>query len=166
MNEIEKEKILTRIKAIKEGIDLLNQHFLKENPKQDYNVVRIKKVDKSELNELELYPIEYRIFLEVVGQIYIAERDCFMIEVSIPLKLEESLFWTYDREIMEDENLRVIVFADNDDILHVVFDVSKSPFIRYCPYDGFCELEFLDIVEEKIDGILWNNELKRLKGQI
>jgi hypothetical protein len=166
MEEAKKEEFLNRILAIKEGLELLKQHYLTDSFEQDINFVRIKEVDKGQLTDLDLYPIEYRTFLELIGEIYIAECDCFMIEVSLPLKLEESRFWTYDREIMENENLRVIVFTDNDEILHVVFDVSITPFVRYCPYDGFCELGFLDIVEEKIDGILGNNKLKRLKTQL
>lgn len=162
MNDIEMENLLIRISAIKEGLELLKQHYLTDSFDQDSNYVRIKEVDKGQLTDLDLYSIEYRTFLELIGEIYIAECGCFMIEVSLPLKLEESRFWTYDREIMENENLRVIVFTDNDDIFHVVFDVSSTPFVRYCPYDGFSELEFLDIVEQKLDGILWNNNLKRL----
>jgi hypothetical protein len=167
MEEAKKAQFLNRIFAIKEGLEHLKQHYLTESFEQDSNFVRIKEVDKGLLKDLDLYPIEYRTFLELIGEINIAECDCFMIEVSLPLKLEESdNFWTYDREIMENENLRVIVFTDNDEIFHVVFDVSSTPFIRYCPYDGFCELEFLDIVEEKVDSILWNNNLKRLKTQL
>jgi hypothetical protein len=166
MEEAKKEQFLNRILAIKEGLELLSQYYLKLNPEQDYHFVRIKKVDKGELNELEHYPIEYRIFLEEVGQIYIAECGCFKIEASLPNKPQDSCLWILEDNEWNNENLRILVHTDDPDIYHQIFNISTKPFERHLLGYDFSHLGFLDIVEEKVDEILCNHNLKRLKTQI
>jgi hypothetical protein len=166
MNEIEKEKILIRITAIKEGLELLSQYYLKLNPEKDYHYVRINKVDKGDLKELELYPFDYRIFLEEIGEIYIAECDCFKIEASLPKKPQDSDLWISENNKWNNENLRILVHTDDPDIYHQIFNISTKPFERHLLGYDFSHLGFLDIVEEKVDEILCNNNLKRLKSKI
>jgi hypothetical protein len=150
---MERQLIIDRVLSIKENLLKLHSEYLKSNPEQDYDRVIIKKVELIDLEELTEYPLEYQIFLEQIGEVYIAYCDCFMIEVCLPQNMDD-IWWFEDYKSLNPDNFRIIVHTDNDNIYYVLYDISKTPFERFYGYYEDYDKNFLDIIEEKIGELL------------
>jgi hypothetical protein len=159
---MEEKEILRRVLIIKEKIielELVNSK--KDLEEQTYDFVKINKVDSDKLGELFNYPLEYRVFLEQIGTIYVAYAGCFMLEVILPERLDE--IWWAD-EYSNNENHRILVHTDNDNIEFVIYDISNTPFIRIVKDNESPVMDFLDIVEKKLEGLLQCGDVKYWKS--
>jgi hypothetical protein len=146
---IEEKIIRSRVIKLKEKLTSLKLNYLKFDTSQEDSYVIINNVDLNIINDLFDYPAEYRIFLEEIGTVYVAYSTLFILEVSLPSKLYDSSIWVLDEEVINNENLRIIAHSDNDDILYLVYDISKVPFERYL--DDFNTISLLDLVEKSIN---------------
>jgi hypothetical protein len=144
---------MVRIQRLKEKIKRL-QDYYKILDDLEYNYVLIEKVNDTDLVTLSDYPIEYVNFLKEIGEVYIAKSGCFMIDISLPSQPDDC--WWLENNIMHDSTLRVIVHTDNDDIEYVIFNTSSIPYKRYSHLDLIEVKSFLEIVENKIDELVFD----------
>jgi len=151
---MQESEILERVLKIKGKIlalELINSK--KDQEEKTYDFVKTNKVDSEKLDELSNYPLEYRIFLAQIGTIYVAYAGCFMLEVLLPERLDD-IWWACKDKNLNNENHRIIVHTDNDNIEFVIYDISNMPFVRIVKDNESPVMHFLDIVENKLDGLL------------
>jgi hypothetical protein len=141
---------LKRILVLKERIMQLQSKFMNLDPLQMENFVKINSVKVESIEKYQSYPEDYKIFLEEIGTVYVAYADAFMLEVCLPRNLEDC-WWISNEEITGNENFRIIIHTDNDDIEYMIYDITKTPFERYCTDESDLKFNFLDIVEKKIE---------------
>ena len=152
---MDEQIILNRVLGIKEKLIQLQSFYINSDPVQEFDRVKIASVNLAAVDMLFDYPIEYKFFLEHIGTVYIAYAGAFMLEVCLPCELEDC-WWISDQEIIESNNYRIIAFTDNDEIFDLIFDISKKPFERYCTSEEISKMNFLEIVELKVNELLNN----------
>jgi hypothetical protein len=82
--------------------------------------------------------------------VYVAYSGAFMLEVCLPQNLDDC-WWISNEEITGSDNFRIIANTDNDEINYVIYDITKTPFERYCTNESDLKIIFLDIVEKKVE---------------
>jgi hypothetical protein len=144
-----------RVLEIKEKLMNLKSIYKNSDPLQEFSFVRTNSVNLEAIENFKHYPEEYKLFLEIIGTVYVACADAFMLEVCIPRNLDDC-WWISNEDIRSSDNFRIIVNTDNDEINYVIYDVCKTPFKRYHVNEEDLKLSFLDIVEKKVEKCLSN----------
>jgi hypothetical protein len=145
MDEID---IMKRVLAIKAQLSELKNTYIESDPLQEYDYIKIYQVAPSIISNLKGYPADYKIFLEQIGEVYFVYCGCFMLEVMLPSQVD--CWWNSNIEITSNHDYKLLAHTDNDDIYHLIFDVSKSPHKRFLSYEDQPTLNLLEIVEEKL----------------
>ena len=145
------QKILRKkVLEIKEKLMKLQSIYLNSDPLQEYDLVKIDSVNLESIKKLKGYPEDYKVFLEEIGTVYVAYSGAFMLEVCLPQNLD-NCWWIPNKEITDSDNFRIIANTDNDEINYVIYDITKTPFERYCTYESDLKINFLDMVEKKVE---------------
>jgi hypothetical protein len=148
---LKEKKILNQVLKIKEKLTKLKLDYLKQDPSEVDSLIKINPVDPNNIKELLNYPIEYKLFIEYIGEVYVVFATAFMLDVSLPAKLYDSFFWAADDDVINNEDLRIIAHTDNNDIFYWIYNVTKVPFERYFKNEECSKGNFLDIIESKIE---------------
>jgi hypothetical protein len=143
-----------KIHQLKEKVKQLQDYYKILDNTMEYDHVLIKTVNETDLAALSNYPLEYVEFLKEIGEVSIVKNGCFMIDISLPTRPLDC--WWLENNIMHDSTLRVIVHTDNDNIEYVIFNTSSIPYKRYSHLDLIEVKSFLEIVENKIDELVFD----------
>jgi hypothetical protein len=146
---MEEKAIIQRVLEIKKKLTQLESIYKNSDPLQQFDFVKTSSVSAKSKDELIEYPNEYKIFLELIGEVYVAFAGAFMLEVCLPKNLDDC-WWISDQKITDSDNYRIIAYTDNDDIYDIIYDVTKNPFERHFTDQRNLGMSFLDIVEKKI----------------
>ena len=144
-----------RVLEIKGKLMELESIYMNSDPLQQFDFVKINSVNLESIKKLKGYPEDYKVFLEEIGTAYIAFAGAFMLEVCLPQNLDDC-WWISNEDIKGSDNFRIITNTDNNEINYVIYDITKTPFERYCTYESDLKIKFLDIIEKKVDECLTN----------